>query len=466
MALSVLLGTCIVALNALIVALLVRFFFVRRSDHHGGDDTNVVQVLQASEQRDDDDVVSIDVRHGDGDACDYDDDEDYDGSKSKRRGRSRRRGNNKCCCRCCCSDRRRCMLWLCGCCIALPALVLLLLRTAPTSSSKSNINDNWFVNNVLPVSQLSTERVRISVQQLRAAVRVVQISDIHWRPRTDERTRRMLQHDVVAELRRLAPDVLVITGDLFHDLRTDYYGAGEDIAAAVKNLGDELLSKLPRAPLGTFAVRGNHDGASTPQHNERMRAALARYGVTLLVNEATAPLDASNLVIVGLDNYLSGNMQARSTLCHKNISAEAPRLVLSHNPDGALSAVRADVILSGHTHGGQMCLPSYSHPRRGAALLRLFKWLHAQLPAALARYVPGQQYFDAVQDWSRVQGLHRIERTRGDYDEEEHGHGPSHNVLYINRGLVDIYKRAFCPPEVTLIELVPATPNSPADTAT
>lgn len=141
-------------------------------------------------------------------------------------------------------------------------------------------------------------------------------------------------------LRAARPDVLLLGGD-FVFLRSAYI---DDLARA--------LGEIP-APLGRFAVLGNHDlWADDAYITQRLESA----GVQVLVNRA-APLPApyAGVAVCGLDEPWSGSPDAAQALA----GADGVRLVLMHAPSGLLllRGQRFELALCGHTHGGHIALP-------------------------------------------------------------------------------------------------------------
>lgn len=143
-------------------------------------------------------------------------------------------------------------------------------------------------------------------------------------------------------VRRLKPDVVVLTGDYVTGLASHVYSCVE------------ALGPLP-APLGTYAVLGNHDwwtDAAT------VREALRRGGIHVLSNEAVSiSLRGERLWILGVEDLWSP-WCSLVRACYA-ARGEEPKILLSHNPDlvGLAAQWGVDVVLSGHTHGGQVCLP-------------------------------------------------------------------------------------------------------------
>ncbi len=181
-------------------------------------------------------------------------------------------------------------------------------------------------------------------------LRIVQLSDFHIGAGVpfDYLTRAL--EDAMA----FEPDVAVVTGDFLHD------GGSPDSLRRLPG----LLSRL-RAPLGVYGVLGNHDvgspygrrtGPDVPSV-ARLRAALHSGGLRLLHNEATilAPPRGGRLRLAGYADLWSGAFFSDAV----ELDGGIPTVALSHNPDTApeLADRGAALILSGHTHGGQVRVP-------------------------------------------------------------------------------------------------------------
>jgi uncharacterized protein len=173
-------------------------------------------------------------------------------------------------------------------------------------------------------------------------VRAVLISDIHvagpdMPPARLER--------IVGQMNALEPDVVLIAGDFISDKRTSTRHYGQREAAAP-------LAGL-RAPLGVFAVLGNHDHW---RDLAGARAALAAANVRLLDNAAA---QAGPLAIGGLDDAFTHHDDLPATLAAMRALPGA-RILLSHSPD-PFPGVPQDVglMLAGHTHCGQVRLPFF-----------------------------------------------------------------------------------------------------------
>ncbi len=172
------------------------------------------------------------------------------------------------------------------------------------------------------------------------ALRVAQLSDLHagsFLGRGD------LRH-VLERVGAHAPDVIALTGDFITHSPRELERVLDDIGRL-------------RAPLGVFAVLGNHDyrGRQDPW----IVAQLAARGVRTLRNESVRlELGGGALCVVGVED-LEESKQLDFAAARADVRAGDFELVLSHHPALAQYAARERCIavLSGHTHGAQLDLP-------------------------------------------------------------------------------------------------------------
>lgn len=255
----------------------------------------------------------------------------------------------------------------------------------------------------LAVTDHSVESPNLS--QAFQGIKIAQFSDTHLGDGYSNRQLRQL----VQRLNGEKPDIVVFTGDLFDSVW--------DSPASIKEVPD-ILAEI-EAPLGKFAVYGNHDrgGGGSRVYQEYMKKAEFR----VLVND-TANItlgSGETMTIAGLDDYLLGRPDAKGTL--SSLSENRFNMLLVHEPDVAdrLLEYPVDLILSGHSHGGQVNLPV----------------LGALIRTSLAdKYING------------MYGLSGSERgTR----------------LYVNRGIgTTRFKiRLGTPPEISIFTLRPADPK-------
>jgi len=201
-------------------------------------------------------------------------------------------------------------------------------------------------------------RVRGLSQSL-SGLRVVQLTDLHHGPWTSLSYLRR----VVEQTNALKPDLVVLTGDYVH--HSDIY-----IRPVV-----QLLGTL-RARVGVVATMGNHDwwedGGMTAREfagtsirlidNDRLFVTAER----TLERRVGASDQKHAMCIAGIGDLWEGDPDCDAAL--GGVSAAMPRLVLCHNPDTCeetcivKQAPRIDLMLSGHTHGGQVSLPGLGTP--------------------------------------------------------------------------------------------------------
>jgi predicted MPP superfamily phosphohydrolase len=167
-------------------------------------------------------------------------------------------------------------------------------------------------------------------------LRIVQLTDIHHGLYVSAEA--VLAAVEIAN--SLEPDVVALTGDFVSYSRNYAHRVAE------------LLGGL-RARLGVFAVLGNHDfrvGA------DLVARALRRQGVDVLRNRHTVLGGHSGLYLAGVDDLWYNSSLPRAL---RHVPRGRPVVLLSHNPRIITAAAHfsVDLVLSGHTHGGQVRLP-------------------------------------------------------------------------------------------------------------
>jgi len=186
--------------------------------------------------------------------------------------------------------------------------------------------------------KLVIERRTIRLTRLPRALdglRVVQLSDIHHSPFTG----REQVERAVEVANSLRPDIIALTGD--------YISHEREYAAPCA----EMLGRL-RARCGVYAVLGNHDHwTDAALVTDLFRAE----GIQMLVNEGMRFEDrGASFWLAGVDDTMVGLEDLPLALA--GAKADEMKLVLAHNPIIMRRATRAsvDLVLSGHTHGGQI----------------------------------------------------------------------------------------------------------------
>lgn len=184
--------------------------------------------------------------------------------------------------------------------------------------------------------------VRIRLPKLQQPLRAVQLTDLHiGHYRGEKHVQR-----IVNQVNSLHPDIVFFTGDCFES----WY-----------NLDGRAIAPLEQLQAPLFFVAGNHEGYVD---SDRAKQLLREAGVRVLENEV---VESKGLCIVGLD-YMSADAQhvgmhapkrpetIENTLPKLPIDTSLPVIVLHHSPIGAdyMENAGASLLLSGHTHGGQI----------------------------------------------------------------------------------------------------------------
>lgn len=244
----------------------------------------------------------------------------------------------------------------------------------------------------------AVERTTVPIRGLPATLdgfTVCQVTDIHFGPAVGS----PYIKKIIETANALKPDLVALTGDYIE-------GEKRHVAPVVK-----LLKGL-KARVGVVTILGNHDHYAGSGYTE-----------DLLVSNGFKPLQNSHtmiesgkgaLCIAGVRDFLEDRPDAKEAL--KGVPNDMPRILLSHHPDYAEELPadeRIDLVISGHTHGGQVRLP------------------FAFAPILPSRY--GQKYSGGLV------ALNRKEGTR----------------VYVSRGIgMSIIPVRFnCPPELTLLTL-------------
>ncbi len=163
---------------------------------------------------------------------------------------------------------------------------------------------------------------------------------------------RLVGLDLLRKLVRMAnhakPDLIAITGDFVSRL--------DAITESLANVLGQL-----HAPEGVFATVGNHDYWTDIAE---VRTLLRSSDIKILTNtRRILSRGSQELCIAGVDDLTDGRPDLASAL--GDVGSHIPRVLLAHNPDYAESMPaqpRVDLMLCGHTHGGQVNIPLLGPP--------------------------------------------------------------------------------------------------------
>jgi uncharacterized protein len=212
----------------------------------------------------------------------------------------------------------------------------------------------------------------VFLPKLRTKFRALHLADLHSSPSVPTR---LLLHATAAGLRE-KPDAVFLTGDYI-----SYFGSFDR-----KGLGRVFRMLSDAAP--AFAVMGNHDcRRDDPARSTRLlRELLAENGVRVLLNDAAGiTLRTGAQIQVAGTGDCWNRMEYRPYRAFLEVDPDQPSILLAHNPDTKDDVIHQpwDVMLSGHTHGGQVVLPGirpYWAPVRDQRFISgLYGWRGRQL---------------------------------------------------------------------------------------
>jgi predicted MPP superfamily phosphohydrolase len=203
-------------------------------------------------------------------------------------------------------------------------------------------------------------------------LKLLHLSDLHANPMPLEFIAQQIERGLAWK-----PDLICVTGDFI----TAHHAAPDWDAYA------GVLSKLAQfAP--AYAVLGNHDGGAgtgaagaTPAPGT-VHSLLQKANLRLLHNTAEPLVIRDRRIqLVGLADFWDRAFDPQKAFqfqAGRGSEKDAPTIVLSHNPDSKdpLSTYPWDLLLSGHTHGGQISLPWIGQPLAPVRDKRFVRGLH------------------------------------------------------------------------------------------
>lgn len=245
-----------------------------------------------------------------------------------------------------------------------------------------------------PNSNIKTKEISFNTN-LQHDIKIVHITDTHIGYHFDLED----LHQLVLSINALKPDIVCFTGDCFDNIK-------------LLNFNPKLIIPLLKtiySKYGKYFVPGNHDYGSNSI--SEVLNIITQSGFNILLNKHHyIQTHGGNILIQGIDDACFGQPSYNASFKHDEITPDFS-LCLMHEPDNVkLLNPNINLVLSGHTHGGQVRLPKYG-----------------------AIYTP---------DFGKIykQGLYQIRR---------------YQYLYVNFGIgmTRLPIRLFCQPEIALFYL-------------
>ncbi len=228
-------------------------------------------------------------------------------------------------------------------CVSIADLIHLFVKKSPFIFGISIISLALFITvfGVWNAFNIRVTNIEIPIKNLKKEITIVHISDVH----VGHVRGQVFVQRMVNLVNSQNPDIVFITGDLFD---------------GKSRLSQQSISPLKDIVAPVYFVAGNHDGYAGVK---TVKQYLKNLGVNVLENEV---VDFGEIQIIGLnhmkpdaatkDLHALNPSSIKETLDSLAIDESKPSVMLHHSPEGIkyASAHGVDLVLSGHTHAGQM----------------------------------------------------------------------------------------------------------------
>lgn len=193
-----------------------------------------------------------------------------------------------------------------------------------------------FIYNYIQISKPYINKINIKSKKINKNLKLTQISDFHS-------NKNINLDKLFKTIKDYNPDIILLTGDIIDHETTDL------------KLAIDLIKRTKNITQNVYFVAGNHENRNSlyPILANEMK----KMGVTILNNESkTIKINGEKLNIAGVEFQIN---RKEYTNALNNINPNYFTLLLSHSPNRPIKYLRGkeDLILSGHTHGGQVRLP-------------------------------------------------------------------------------------------------------------
>lgn len=285
---------------------------------------------------------------------------------------------------------------------------------------------------------LEVSRIQIPIKNLPPHLnntKIVHLSDLHYDARESDTLNPLVLQEAIRLTNLEKPDLVFLTGDF---VNWDPYDSADEISKKLREI------QCPKV----YGVLGSHD--TLVARSFMVAEKLQNIGnITMLDNKMQEDV-LPGLTVVGLPCPLTNHFRPEEVLpeLKKKIDEGKKNIViaLSHHPDTAQCllqdrscsyGVNIDLLLAGHTHGGQVSFPISRMP--------IMTFIMRYFPSLVTMAEKILKMKNVTKNWEWASGLFKFV------------HDDNTSWMYVNRGLGAHFNfRLFCPPELTIIQLVSA----------
>jgi predicted MPP superfamily phosphohydrolase len=194
----------------------------------------------------------------------------------------------------------------------------------------------FYIYNYIQISKFHINKIKLHSNKLSKPLKITQITDFH----SNENINFDNLFNSISEFK---PDIIVITGDLI-DSKTRDMTLALNVLKKSKGITDKV-----------YFVSGNHEIRNVL--SEELYNGLSQYGIKVLDNSTdNIEINGNKINLLGV-SFFAESHDFESV--YKSVSENEYNLLLSHSPNRPIIHLNKniDLILSGHTHGGQVRLP-------------------------------------------------------------------------------------------------------------